>query len=160
MLVSYFESLRYVGHLFPLAFLRVYLGTYYLSEASDLFHGDFVERPKLAELIKTGLSSGTFPIWYEEFLKNIAMPHWKIFAFLVVGTQALVGFSYLLGFCVRPMALIGAISSLHFMIMVKGTGSSLFTVLTMIHLMMAWVGGGRCLGFDYYFYKRHRGIWW
>jgi thiosulfate dehydrogenase [quinone] large subunit len=29
-----------------------------------------------------------------------------------------------------------------------------------LFLVLAWLGAGRCLGLDYFFYKRDRGIWW
>jgi thiosulfate dehydrogenase (quinone) large subunit len=29
-----------------------------------------------------------------------------------------------------------------------------------LFLILAWLGAGRCLGLDYFFYKRDRGMWW
>jgi thiosulfate dehydrogenase [quinone] large subunit len=47
------------------------------------------------------------------------------------------------------------------MLFISGPASEDFykTILA-IHLILAWVGAGRCLGFDYYFFKRRRGFWW
>ena len=41
-----------------------------------------------------------------------------------------------------------------------GIKEDFYKTILAVHVMMAWVGAGRCLGFDYYFFKRRRGIWW
>ena len=33
MLQAYFESLKYVGHLLPVSFLRIFLGYFYIEQA-------------------------------------------------------------------------------------------------------------------------------
>ena len=48
MLVAYLESAKYVGHLFPLALLRIYLGWSFFTEAWQRYQGDYLSQPKIA----------------------------------------------------------------------------------------------------------------
>ena len=160
MFVAFFESVKYVGHLLPIAFLRVYLGYYYLQQAMVLFRGDFLLRPRLAAQIAEALPNLHMPQWYRLFLENMVIPNWQIFAFAILALQFAIAFSYLLGYVVRPVALIGILLSFHMLILSGPQMEDLYKTFIAIHLIMAWVGAGRCLGFDYYFFKRRRGIWW
>ena len=160
MFVSFFESVKYVGHLFPLAFLRVFLGYYYLEQALAQFRGDFLNRPQLAAQVAEALPHLVVPSWYRLFLESVVIPQWQIFAFIILGLQFAIAFSYLLGYVVRPMAIVAALLSLYFLILDGAQNEDLYRTFLAIHLMMAWVGAGRCLGFDYYFFKRRRGFWW
>ncbi len=160
MFVAFFESVKYVGHLLPISFLRVFLGYYYLQQALKQFRGDFLNRPRLAEQISEALPNVHIPDWYRLFLENMVVPHWQSFSFLILGLQFAIAFSYLLGYVVRPIALLGVALSFHYLVMTGAQFGDLYKTFIAIHLMMAWVGAGRCLGFDYYFFKRRRGIWW
>ncbi len=159
MIVAFFESIKYVGHLFPLAFLRVFVGYFYLNQALLKYNGDFLTHPRIADLITTGLAQSTAPTWYSEFLSQVAIPHWRVFSGVIVACELLLGFSYLLGYLVRPMAIVGVLLSC-FYLSVYPTADIFYKTFIAVHITLAWLAAGRCLGFDYYFYKRNRGIWW
>lgn len=160
MFVAFFESVKYVGHLLPISFLRVFLGYYYLDQALLKYRGDFLVRPKMASQIADILPSLQIPNWYRHLVEFTLIPHWEALAFAVTAIEFAIAISYLTGYVVRPVALLGAFLSLNFLALSGAQSEDLYKTFFAIHLMMAWVGAGRCLGFDYYFYKRRRGIWW
>jgi thiosulfate dehydrogenase [quinone] large subunit len=160
MFASFFESVKYVGHLLPISFLRVFLGYYYLELSMTAYRGDFLWRPRLAAVVSEALPTLSVPDWYRLFLETMVIPHWQIFSFLILGFQFALAVSYLLGYVVRPMALIGIAVSLFYLVLSSHPTDDLYRTLIAIHFMMAWVGAGRCLGLDYYFFKRRRGMWW
>jgi thiosulfate dehydrogenase [quinone] large subunit len=160
MFAAFFESVKYVGHLLPLSFLRVFLGYSYLQTALIKFNSDFLQRPRLAGEIAEALPTLQAPLWYKNLIEAVFIPHWQTFAFIITGLEFALAFSYLFGYVVRPMAAVAAIMALNQLIL-AGPGNDEFPrLLLAIHLLMAWVGAGRCLGFDYYFFKRRRGLWW
>lgn len=160
MLVAYLESLKYVGHLFPLAFLRVYLGWSFLSTAWDRYQSDFLTQPRIAAAITEWAPMGSAPEWYKEFLDRVVVPNWQLAAYCVVYFGFLVGVSFILGFFVRPVAVLAAIVTLNFIYTSSPEVVDLHKLHLVLFLAMAWLGAGRCMGFDYFFYKRDRGIWW
>jgi thiosulfate dehydrogenase [quinone] large subunit len=160
MFVAFFESVKYVGHLLPVAFLRVFLGYYYLQLALSHYQGDFLVRPKLAAQVAEILPSLQIPGWYRYFIEMSVIPYWQTYAFLITGIEFAVAISYIFGYVVRPVGLLAAVLALNLLALSGSQSEELFKTLFAIHLMMAWIGAGRCLGFDYYFYKRRRGIWW
>lgn len=72
----------------------------------------------------------------------------------------LVGLSLLIGFMVRPFGVIGILISFHYVIFGMGYQNQLHSTFIAILIMIVAIGAGRCVGFDYYFFKRNRGIWW
>jgi len=160
MFVAFFESVKYVGHLLPISFLRVFLGYYYLQQALSLFQGDYLLRPRLAAQIGEALPHLQVPDWYRAFLETVVIPQWQVFAFILLGLQFAIAVSYILGYVVRPVALIGMALSFYSLVLSGPQYEDLYKTFIAIHFVMAWVGAGRCLGMDYYFFKRRRGIWW
>jgi thiosulfate dehydrogenase [quinone] large subunit len=71
-----------------------------------------------------------------------------------------IGISFLIGFLVRPTALLGALLMLNFIFAGGDAATSLQQTFLALFIVLFWVGAGRCLGFDYFFYKRQRGLWW
>lgn len=159
MFNAFFESIKYVGHLFPVAFLRVFIGYFYLNQAIEKYKGDFLIQPRLADWINEGLTSSVSPFWYQEVLQQVVVPQWRIFSGTLVVFEFLLGLSFLMGYFVRPMAILGVILSF-FYFSVQPQAEILHKLFIAIHVTLAWLGAGRCLGFDFYFYKRNRGIWW
>jgi thiosulfate dehydrogenase [quinone] large subunit len=159
MFNAFFESIKYVGHLFPLAFLRVFIGYFYLSQALQKYNGDFLSSPRLADWINQSLATSNAPAWYIDFLQQIVTPQWQVASGIVVVCELLIGISFLLGYLVRPFAILGVLLGWFYMTLIPSQ-DILFKTLIAIHVTLAWLGAGRCLGFDYYFYKRNRGIWW
>lgn len=160
MLFSFFESVKYVGHLLPMALLRIFLGYYYLQQALQKFHSDFLTRPRLAASLAETLPIAQIPVWYRNLIEDVFIPHWQSVAFAVTAIEFAIAFSYLVGYVVRPIGLLAALLTLHFLLMAAPPQADFFRLILACHLTMAWMGAGRCLGIDYYFYKRVRGLWW
>ncbi|RYZ75460.1 MAG: DoxX family membrane protein [Proteobacteria bacterium] len=161
MLVAFVESIKYVGHLLPVAFLRVFLGYYYFNQALIQLHGDFLTHAYLAEDVRNFLPRSTAPDWYKHFLEVIVIPNWQIFAWAIVVIHLVIGLSYILGYLVRPMSVIAVLLGFNLMMALGTQQYELQTTFVLvIHFTLGWLGAGRCLGLDYYFYKRRRGIWW
>lgn len=167
MFVAFLESFKYVGHLVPLACLRVFLGGLFLKQGLLAFSGEFTQRAFFAEDIRSHLPSSSAPDWFCWALEVLVVPNWQVVALAISIALIAIGVSYTIGYLVRPAALVGAILSL-FLIGSLGSGgqtSTLSAVLPtslmfVLHLCLGWSGAGRCLGFDYFFYKRRRGLWW
>lgn len=160
MLVSFFESIKYVGHLLPVVFLRVFLGYYYLLQALAKYKGDFLTRPRIAEQISEFLPASQAPNWYKFIVTTQFIPHWQWVAFTITGLEFAIAISYLFGYVVRPMALVAALLCLQLHYVSPAGTDQLYMTFLGIHLTLAWIGAGRCVGLDYYFYKRRRGLWW
>ena len=160
MLVAFFDSIKYVGHLFPVAFLRMYLGYFYVQQALAKYHGDFLVQPRIAGMVTEWLPRTTLPEWYKLPLESLVVPHWQAFAYLLTAVEFLVGISYMLGYLVRPTALIAIVTVFNLVLLTPAPLVDSYKILLVLHITMAWLGAGRCLGFDYFFYKRRRGLWW
>ena len=160
MFVSFLDSVKYVGHLVPISFLRIFLGYYYLQSALVKYTSDFLVKPKIAETISEFLPLSQAPEWYKVIVTIHLIPQWQILAFLITGFEFAIAVSYIIGYVVRPMAVIGIVLSLNMIFIMGPDFEDLNKTFLALHLVMAWIGAGRCLGVDYYFYKRRRGIWW
>lgn len=162
MLVAFVESFKYVGHLIPVACLRIFLGGYFLKHALAAFQGDYLMKAYLAEDVRNHLPQSTAPEWFRWFLEYVVIPNWQFFAVGLTAIQAFIGVSYIIGYLVRPAALLGVILSAGLIGAIGASQNNLqaTTFMLVLHLILGWIGAGRCLGFDYFFYKRHRGIWW
>lgn len=160
MLVAFLESIKYTGHLLPVVFLRVFLGYYYLLQALAKYKGDFLTRPRIAEMISEFLPASQAPNWYKFFVTTWFIPNWQTLAFIITGLEFAIGASYLLGYVVRPVALLAALMCLQMHYISSPGADQLQITFVGIHLTLAWIGAGRCVGLDYYFFKRRRGIWW
>lgn len=161
MLVAFVESIKYVGHLVPVAFMRVFVGYYYLNQGLLNLRGDFLTHAYLAEDIRAYLPKSPAPEWFKFALEQVVIPNWQIFAVSVVGLQLAIGVSYLIGYMVRPFSALGILLAFALLLAVGQQQAEIqATFLLMLHLTLGWLGAGRCLGMDYYFYKRRRGLWW
>lgn len=160
MLVAFFESVKYSGHLIPISFLRIFLGYYYLQNFLIKFNGDFLIRPRVAEMISQNLATSHAPEWYKWILSTYMVGHWQGLAFILLGLELAVAISYILGYVVRPMAMLAAVLTFQMLYLSPSQSQDFFKILLAIHVAFAWVGAGRCLGVDYYFFKRIRGFWW
>lgn len=124
------------------------------------FNGDFLVRPRIAEMISHNLPTSHAPEWLKWVLSTYMVGHWQGLAFTVLGLELAIAISYILGYVVRPVALLAAVLTL-FMLYLSGPHLQDFLkILLATHIALAWVGAGRCLGLDYYFFKRVRGFWW
>ena len=160
MLVSYLESFKYIGHLYPISVLRLYLGWSFLSSAWTRLNTGYLAEPRIAAAITEWVPTSSAPDWYKDLLDQVVVPNWQFFAYCVVYFGFLVGASFLLGFFVRPVALLAALMTLNFVYTSSPEAVDLHKLHIALFLVMAWLGAGRCLGLDYFFYKRDRGLWW
>ena len=160
MLVAFFESIKHVGHLYPVALLRIYLGYVYFSNAIDRVEGAFLEQPRLAATIMESIPNRELSDWYRDILENIVVPNWQIFAYTLVYIEFIIGISFLVGFLVRPIALFGIFLAANGIFVVNTTLIPMQQAYLALFIVLFWLGAGRCFGLDYYFYKRQRGLWW
>lgn len=160
MLQAYFESLKYVGHLLPISFLRIFLGYFYLQQAIKDWKFHVIGNSMVSDLLVEALNKTQMPFWYRFFLTEHLMSHWPFYAFVLVGVQIVIGLSYLVGYVVRPASILGLLLCLNYLAVASSGQEFFFKLMIACHILLAWVGAGRCLGIDYYFYKRYRGIWW
>jgi thiosulfate dehydrogenase (quinone) large subunit len=160
MFVSFLESLRHVGQLYPVALLRIFFGYTYFSDALERATGPYIVQPRLAATLVKNISEANLWPWYHEAIETIVIPNWQFFAYALVYLEFIIGISLILGFLVRPVTLIGLFLSANAMFLLHGDSYALSSLHLLVFFVLFWIGAGRCLGFDYYFYKRHRGLWW
>lgn len=160
MIIAFFESIKYVGHLLPVAILRIYFGYLYFTVAMERYSGDFLTRPRLAALLNEWMPQSHAPIWYQDILENWVIPNWQLSSYLLTYSEFFIGLSLIFGFLVRPAALIGIFWSMAFLYSSAGSMATLYELHLVFFLTLGWLGAGRCLGFDYFFFKRQRGLWW
>lgn len=162
MLVSFLESIKYVGHLFPIVLLRAFIGWFYLKQALTKYSGEFLFKPLLSHQLAEWLKKTNAPDVYKVFIEDYVIPHpnWVVFAYGITALEFLVAASYLSGFLVRPMSLLAAFLSFNLAMLTGPELEAFHLTFFVIHLTMAWLGAGRCFGIDYFFYKRQRGWWW
>jgi thiosulfate dehydrogenase (quinone) large subunit len=160
MLVAYLESFKHVGHFFPLSVLRIFVGWTFLQAAWDRLQSDYLTQPRLAAAITEFAPMSAAPDWYKDFLDAVVVPNWQLFAYCVVYFGFLVGLSMIVGLFVRPVALLAAIVSLNFVFTTSAESTPLHVLHVFLFIVLAWMGAGRCMGLDYFFYKRDRGLWW
>jgi thiosulfate dehydrogenase [quinone] large subunit len=160
MILAYLESFKYVGHLWPISLLRFVIGWQYLRMALNHVNSSYLQHPYLSEQLRLKLESIGVLNGYLHFWEVQIQENWLVVSYLIVITEFLVAASYFLGYLVRPVALWAAFLSLHLFWMVEAQGDSTQLLAFFIHVTFFLIGAGRCLGFDYYFYKSRRGLLW
>ncbi len=161
MIVAFFESYKYIGHLYPLFFLRIFMGYYYFNHAFQSFKAEYLSHAILAEQIRAYLPASLAPEWYKYFLETAVIPNWQFFASFVLISQFFVGASLLAGYLVRPATLLAIFLGFNLLWAIGPSGGDIQDHLILIVIFtLGWLGAGRCLGVDYYFYRKRRGIWW
>ena len=161
MLVAFVESIKYVGHLLPIAFLRIFIGYFYFNQALGRMRGDFLTHAYLAEDIRAFMPRSSAPDWYKNFLETVVIPNWQYAAVAILVLWFAIGVSYIVGYLVRPFAILAlGVGFASLFAIGAGASESQAMFLLVLHFTLGWMGAGRCLGIDYYFYKRRRGIWW
>ncbi len=160
MFQSFFESIKYVGHLLPISFLRIFLGYFYFQQALRDWKIHVLGQSNISDMMIDIMNRTQMPVWYRLFITDYFVPNWKVYAFILVGVQLIIGVSYLIGYVVRPASVLAILFCLNYLLIMGSSQEYFFKLLIASHIILAWVGAGRCLGLDYYFYKRQRGIWW
>ena len=161
MLVALVESVKYVGHLFPLAFLRIFVGYTYFNQALVNLQSDYLTHAYLAEDIRNYLPRSTAPGWFRAGLENIVIANWRVFAVGLTVFYLLVGISFIAGYLVRPFSILALLVGICVILAVGTQANEIASPMILALLItLGWMGAGRCLGLDYYFFKRRRGLWW
>lgn len=160
MIIAYLESIKYLGLMWPVALLRIFMGYYFLEEAIGRINSGFLTNPVLQEVLRKWCDGSHGVPAYEGFIENFVLPHWQVFSHLAVFGGMAVGLSYIFGLMVRPASLVAILLSVNFLMATGPDTLILNKILIAINVMFLLSSPGRCLGFDYYFYKRVRGIWW
>jgi thiosulfate dehydrogenase (quinone) large subunit len=160
MILSVLESIKYMGHLWPLTLLRVYLGWSYLNVGIERIHQGYFSEAYLNESIRIGLQDHRAPDWYAFFLESFVQQNWKLFAYGLTSFEIAIGLSLLFGFLVRPMTLVAVLLSLHSVWALGSSSANYYQLLIFVHSVLFLLGAGRCLGLDYYFFRTRRGLWW
>lgn len=158
--MAFFESIKYTGHLFPIALLRVYLGYQFMQEGIIKAQGDYLNEPLLAGTVNNWLDRVDLPHWYQSLIQNMVIPYWQVFAYLVTTAELIIGVGFIIGFLVRPLSVLAGLIALNFIFIGDPSQELVNKMILSSTLALGWIGAGRCLGFDYFFFKRHRGIWW
>ncbi len=160
MVASFLESIRYVGHMWPLALVRIFIGFQAVSKVLEHVQTGYLDHPYISE--RLNLTEGpqiAFGIYFEVF-KSLIQSQWYLMTYVLIILQLIVGLSYILGLGVRIASLIGMILSIHLYLFFEFASSPGEIYLFYIHLLFCLLGAGRCLGLDFYFYKSRRGIIW
>lgn len=160
MVKELLESLKYVGHYFAICFLRVYLGIHILNLSLGKYYGDYLLEPLLAAQINEYLLIGENPAFIEYIFVEFIRPYWKFFSLLQFYLEFGAGFLLIMGFLVRPVILVLLVYIWFFSYIQDPILWPWMGVLSATLLALGWAGAGRCVGIDYYFYKRYRGFLW
>ncbi len=162
MVKTILESFRYVGLMFPIAFLRIYIGYKFIVSGLEKLNSEYLVHPLMAAKITEWLPYSSAPDWYKNWLEVDIIPNdnWKILAFVVTYLEIAIGISFIIGLLVRPFAILGMLLMLHYTL-AQGLGLVPYYQLQIfVFFILLWLGAGRCVGLDYYYYKRQRGYLW
>ena len=106
------------------------------------------------------LNKNHIPPWFRLILSEQIIPYWQTYAFILIGIQVIVAISYIIGYVVRPVSILAVLLCIMHLMVFSAEQEIFFKLLIACHVVLAWVGAGRCLGVDYYFFKTRRGVWW
>ena len=137
------------------------MGYYYFNHALQSLKGEYLSHAILAEQIRAYLPTSIAPEWYKYFLETAMIPNWQFFASFILISQMVIGISFLAGYLVRPASLLAMFLAFILLWAVgPSAGEIQDNLIIMVVFTLGWLGAGRCLGVDYYFYRKRRGIWW
>jgi len=160
MFTAFFESFRYVGYFYPIAVLRIFMGYHFLQSGFNRLNGDFLIQPRLAAEVSQWLPQSSAPMWYKNLASDFLVQNWQAFSYIIMYCEFLIGLSFVIGFIVRPAAILGLILCLNLLFFSSPALSDLYQIYMYTIFILFWLGAGRCMGFDYFFFKRQRGLWW
>lgn len=160
MVVAFLESVKYVGHMLPVALIRIFIGYHYLSVAIQRVQGGYLQHAYISESLNLSEGYAASSGVYFEIFKSLIQSQWLVLTYVLVGIEIIIGLSYLLGFAVRVSSILGLFLSLHMYAYFNFSMGSGQLYLFYLHLLFCLIGAGRCLGVDYYFFKSRRGLLW
>lgn len=160
MLTAFFESIKYVGHLYPVAVLRIYIGYFWFNEGLTKYKDNIFASQLYIEDLQGQELIARLPELYQALFQSLVVPYWGLWSHGFMMTEVLIGIGLMLGFLTRPLGMIAIIICVHYSILGSEIVALLYSTFSAILLTLVVVGAGRCVGFDYYFFKRNRGILW
>jgi thiosulfate dehydrogenase [quinone] large subunit len=160
VLYSFLESLSYRGFLWPVALLRVYLGWTFLGSFVQRWQSGFFQDSSHVWELFAYSKSHAATSWFTENLWQWAEAAPSIVLWVFYGAELVLGLSYFLGWFVRPVSILGFLLCLSHLTLTTEIYHFQYELLAMVHLFLLLIGGGRCLGLDYHFYRHQRGLWW
>jgi hypothetical protein len=147
-----------------IAFLRIWLGLMWLVEVTVGHNwklGSFASGPNPAWLgpdaggavrdqATQAIADGTYPLaaWA---LRSFVIPGSETVGYLVIGLQVLLGVAFIVGFAVRPLALVAIGLDLSLFMLGSSRIPPFFTAM---HLFVLVSGAGRYYGLDGWFLQR------
>lgn len=158
--LSFLESIKYVGHLWPLSLLRWVMAWQYFRMAQTHLQSSFLQHPFLSEQLRLKMESLGVLNSYFHFWETQIQTNWWAVSLIIVVSEIVISVSYFLGYLVRPVSLWAAFLSLHLYWLVEAPNDFTQLFAFFIHLTFCLMGAGRCLGIDYHFYKSRRGLLW
>lgn len=159
MIAAFLESIKYVGHMWPLALVRIFIGFHFIFETYNRVQAGFLQHPYLSQRLLLSDNPDSYGIYFSLF-KNLIQSQWLVMTYGLLVLEFVIGFSYALGFGVRIASLLGMVLSIHSYLFFDFPGSPGQLYVFYIHLLFCALGAGRCLGLDYYFFKSRRGLLW
>ena len=94
MFLALLQSLRYLGHFYPLALLRIYLGFVFLNSSLERKNSGFLDTPHLAAKIEEWLPQSTPPLWLQTFYESTVVPQWQLFSYIIFFCEMIIALSY------------------------------------------------------------------
>jgi thiosulfate dehydrogenase (quinone) large subunit len=143
--------------------LRLYIGSQWLEAGWHKLVGekafDATGFLKGAIAKAAPAAPGAKPVvqaWWAGFLQDFALPNVKLFNFLIVGGEILVGLALIIGFATLFAAVMGMV--MNFAFLLSGTLSSNPNLLA-LEIVLVALGGAFAgyLGVDYWFRPWYRG---
>lgn len=138
-----------------LAFLRIYIGYYFLAAGINKLSGGFLSKPILAGILK-GWAEKNPHWWYKDFLIETAIPNADLFSYLVVTGEIAVGGLLIAGLMTRAAALAGIFMNLNFYFASGWTApasSGINRLFIVCQAVLLLTGAGRALGVDAFLKK-------
>jgi len=160
MILSFLESLKHTGGLKSIALLRIYIGFYYLEKFLKKINSEFLSQPLFASELNEALGKISISPSYKLFIENTIIHNWLFSSYLIVVLEGAIAISYILGYLTRPIAVLACLLVVFFISISPIANLESLRLLLAIHVTLLLIGGGRCLGIDYYFYKKDRGLLW
>ena len=162
MIRDFLESFKYSGFMFPVGLLRIYIGYNFFTQALSKMQSDYFVHPLIAAKITEWLPYSQAPDWYKSWLEVDIIPNenWKTLAYAITFIETTIGVSFLIGFFIRPIALLGSLLMVHY---IWAQGLELvpyYQMQIVLFFVLFLLGAGRSMGVDYYFYKTQRGFLW
>lgn len=160
MFTAFFESIKYANHLYPIAVLRIYIGYFWFNEGYEKYKESIFSSQLYIDNLMDQELVLRLPLVYQNILANIIAPYWSFWSYCFMGLEVVIGIGLMVGFLTRPLGVLAIIICIHYSLLGSEIVSLLYSTFSAILLTLVIIGAGRCVGFDYYFFKKNRGLLW